>query len=254
MLNPKQGRGYDVSQIVCRYREALIPYYRFKEELLSIQPFVSVIYDFVSDRESEHFKFLVKNKLSRAQVFDGKRDGRVSSSRTGQLGWVEDEDSQVVREISMKIEHVTGLETSQILPDGPFYSENFQVVNYGIGGHYDYHTDATQFKGDEKTGLDRMATFLIFLNDVDIGGSTVFTDVGVAVAPRMNMALFWYNYNTTNELDQLTSHAGCPVLLGQKWIANKWIASKGNTFRRRCGLKPDASQLEIEKDMKEGYK
>ena len=31
------------------------------------------------------------------------------------------------------------------------------------------------------------------------------------------MALFWYNFTPDMEQDELTTHAGCPVLIGQKW-------------------------------------
>ncbi|KAI8778882.1 Prolyl 4-hydroxylase alpha polypeptide, partial [Biomphalaria glabrata] len=49
-------------RLVCRYRETLLPYYRFQEELLSISPFVSLIYKFTTDAESEFFKTAVRNK------------------------------------------------------------------------------------------------------------------------------------------------------------------------------------------------
>jgi prolyl 4-hydroxylase len=31
---------------------------------------------------------------------------------------------------------------------------------------------------------------------------------------------------------------GCPVLIGNKWIANKWIHEYGQEFRRPCSLDP----------------
>jgi len=32
-----------------------------------------------------------------------------------------------------------------------------------------------------------------------------------------NAALFWYNYDGTGSIDLKSLHAGCPVLLGEKW-------------------------------------
>ena len=29
-------------------------------------------------------------------------------------------------------------------------------------------------------------------------------------------------------------HGGCPVLLGSKWVANKWVREAANIFNRRC--------------------
>ena len=34
---------------------------------------------------------------------------------------------------------------------------------------------------------------------------------------HQNAALFWYNYEATGTIDLNTLHAGCPVLLGEKW-------------------------------------
>ncbi|KAH9513614.1 Prolyl 4-hydroxylase, alpha polypeptide [Bulinus truncatus] len=175
-------------QIVCRYREALIPYYRFKEELLSIQPFVSVIYDFVSDRESEHFISVAKDNLERGLVYNLDGTDGITVGRTGQVGWIDDFQSDVARNISLRIQHLTGLITSNILRYGPKNGESFQIVNYGISGHYTFHYDAVEDTRD-LTFLDRVATFLIYLNDVDKGGSTVFRDIQLSVTPRKRQPL-----------------------------------------------------------------
>lgn len=34
-------------------------------------------------------------------------------------------------------------------------------------------------------------------------------------------------------------HAACPVIVGSKWVANKWIHEAGNEFTRPCGLEID---------------
>lgn len=30
-------------------------------------------------------------------------------------------------------------------------------------------------------------------------------------------------------------HSGCPVLVGNKWVANKWLHEFGQEFKRPCG-------------------
>jgi hypothetical protein len=62
--------------------------------------------------------------------------------------------------------------------------------------------------------------------------------------------------------DDMTLHAGrflfslficlcipvlvaCPVLIGNKWIANKWIHERGQEFRRPCSLDPMAWRWKI---------
>ena len=34
---------------------------------------------------------------------------------------------------------------------------------------------------------------------------------------------FWFNIDRNLNVDYLTFHGGCPVLVGSKWITNKWI-------------------------------
>uniref|UniRef100_A0A671P4R2 Zgc:152670 n=1 Tax=Sinocyclocheilus anshuiensis TaxID=1608454 RepID=A0A671P4R2_9TELE len=83
---------------------------------------------------------------------------------------------------------------------------------------------------------ERIATFLIYMSDVEIGGATVFPQVGVALKPKKGSAVFWYNLRKNGNVDWYTEHAGCPVLRGNKWVANKWIHEFGQEFRRRCSL------------------
>ncbi|KAK0063545.1 prolyl 4-hydroxylase, partial [Biomphalaria pfeifferi] len=206
-----QHQLYDLApndvRLVCRFRETLLPYYRFQEELLSISPFVSLIYKFTTDTESEFFKTAVRNKMRRGQVIGSDKRSITTKQRTGNVGWVKNEDSEVADKLSKKIAHVTGLNTSE----NDQSAEPFQVVNYGLAGHYFLHTDAEEDK------LERIMTFLIYLSDVEMGGATVFPKVGISVTPQKNMALMWYNFNTAYKEDEMTLHAGCSVLIGQKW-------------------------------------
>ncbi|XP_051721063.1 prolyl 4-hydroxylase subunit alpha-1-like isoform X4 [Ctenopharyngodon idella] len=104
------------------------------------------------------------------------------------------------------------------------------VQNYGIGGRYEPHYDAWDNENE------RIATFLIYMSDVEIGGTTVFPKVGVALQPEKGSAVFWYNLHKSGTVDLKTEHAGCPVLMGNKWVANKWIHEYGQVFRRPCSL------------------
>lgn len=47
--------------------------------------------------------------------------------------WLRDEDHEAVRRASQRVNAITGLTTDT--------AEELQVVNYGIGGHYEPHFD-----------------------------------------------------------------------------------------------------------------
>ena len=67
-----------------------------------------------------------------------------------------------------------------------------------------------------------------------VGGFTAFPNVGVAAQPREGTAVFWYNLEENGEQSELPLHGACPVLLGLKWVANKWIREGAQLWTRPC--------------------
>ena len=47
-------------------------------------------------------------------------------------------------------------------------------------------------------------------------------------------AVFWWNLLTNGLLDVQTVHGGCPVVVGSKWITNKWIRWKHQQMKLPC--------------------
>ena len=111
----------------------------------------------------------------------------------------------------------------------PLTSESFQVANYGLGGQYDTHTDPHGY-WEGRTGNrqfrvtgDRLATIMVYLQSVQAGGATAFPNTGLRIPVSAGAAAFWINLRTSGFIDKLTHHGGCPVLVGSKWITNKWV-------------------------------
>lgn len=69
---------------------------------------------------------------------------------------------------------------------------------------------------------------------MESGGATVFPYIKVKIPARKAAIAFWYNLKASGQGDYFTKHAGCPVLLGSKWVANRWIREHGQEFRRPC--------------------
>lgn len=72
----------------------------------------------------------------------------------------------------------------------------------------------------------RIATFLMYLNDVPEGGSTIFPELNLKVAPKKRDALVFYNCKPNGEVDPLSMHQGEKVYKGPKWIAIKLVNKK----------------------------
>ncbi|XP_049447683.1 prolyl 4-hydroxylase subunit alpha-2 isoform X3 [Epinephelus fuscoguttatus] len=223
------------SRLSCRYQDGnrnprllLRP---IKEEDEWDSPHIVRYLDVLSHMEIEKIKELAKPRLARATVRDPKTGVLTTANyRVSKSAWLEGEDDPVIERVNQRIQDITGLtvDTAELL----------QVANYGVGGQYEPHYDFSRrpFDSNLKSDGNRLATFLNYMSDVEAGGATVFPDFGAAIWPRKGTAVFWYNLFKSGEGDYRTRHAACPVLVGSKWVSNKWIHERGQEFRRPCGL------------------
>ncbi|XP_010072866.1 PREDICTED: prolyl 4-hydroxylase subunit alpha-3, partial [Pterocles gutturalis] len=221
----------------CSYETNGSPYLLLqpaKKEMVRIRPYVALYHDFVNDAEAETIKGLAGPWLQRSVVASGEKQQK-AEYRISKSAWLKDTADPVVRMLEQRIAAVTGLDLR------PPYAEYLQVVNYGLGGHYEPHFDhATSRKSPlyrMKSG-NRIATLMIYLSTVEAGGSTAFIYANFSVPVVKNAALFWWNLRRNGDGDGDTLHAGCPVLAGDKWVANKWIHEYGQEFRRPCSTDP----------------
>ncbi|XP_060097201.1 prolyl 4-hydroxylase subunit alpha-1 isoform X6 [Heteronotia binoei] len=211
--------------------------------------------EIISDEEIETIKELAKPRLRRATISNpitgvletahyriSKSRATVHDPQTGKLttahyrvsksAWLSGYENPTVARINTRIQDLTGLDVST--------AEELQVANYGVGGQYEPHFDFG--RKDEPDAFkelgtgNRIATWLFYMSDVAAGGATVFPEVGASVWPRKGTAVFWYNLFPSGEGDYSTRHAACPVLVGNKWVSNKWIHERGQEFRRPCSL------------------
>lgn len=93
--------------------------------------------------------------------------------------------------------------------------------------------------GGEAASFTSALPLALQLSSVEAGGATAFIYGNFSVPVVKNAALFWWNLHRSGEGDGDTLHAGCPVLVGDKWVANKWIHEYGQEFRRPCSSSPE---------------
>ncbi|CAI9593832.1 unnamed protein product [Staurois parvus] len=197
------------------------------------RPRIVRYHDIISDEEIAKVKEIAKPRLRRATI-SNPITGVLETAhyRISKKAWLSSYEHPVISRINTRIQEITGLDVST--------AEELQVANYGVGGQYEPHFDFG--RKDEPDAFkelgtgNRIATWLFYMSDVEAGGATVFPEVGAAVYPKKGSAVFWYNLFESGEGDYSTRHAACPVLVGNKWVSNKWIHERGQEFRRPCRL------------------
>ncbi|CAB3223332.1 unnamed protein product [Arctia plantaginis] len=202
------------NRLTCRYLTENNPFLRiapFKVETMYLNPDLILFYDVLSDIEIETIKQNAKPLLSRAQINHPETGYLVNASyRISKVAWLSDQDSEIIAQITRRVAQMTGLNME--------LSKEFQVVNYGIGGHYEPHFDFTK------------------MSDVTQGGATVFPELGVRLLPVKGTAAFWFNLHPSLEGDYAMRHAACPVLQGDKWVVSKFVHRVPQIFIRPCEL------------------
>ena len=111
------------------------------------------------------------------------------------------------------------------------HGEPVQGQHYLPGQEFNTHFDP--FSPNEQNavhlnkGGQRTWTFMIYLNDVESGGETVFPEIPLLFIPKAGKAIFWNNLTIDSKGDTIinnyASHCGWPVFSGEKYILTKWF-------------------------------
>jgi prolyl 4-hydroxylase len=107
--------------------------------------------------------------------------------------------------------------------------EGMQVLRYRSGAQYKPHYD--YFDPEEPAtpalltrGGQRVATLIMYLQEPERGGATLFPDACISVPPQRGSAVF-FSYAQAHP-DSLSLHGGEPVAAGEKWIATLWLRQR----------------------------
>lgn len=105
------------------------------------------------------------------------------------------------------------------------------VMHYARGQRFPPHVD--WFNSKEVPGAaeirskgQRVATFLIYLNDGFEGAETEFPLIDWRHKGEQGDALFFMNVDEAGVMDQLTLHAGLAPTSGEKWLLSQWIRGR----------------------------
>lgn len=175
------------------------------------EPLVVVLGNVLSEEECDELIMLSKNKMQRSKI--GKsRD--VSDIRTSSGAFLEDDENPFIMTIEKRISAIMNIPVA--------HGEGLHILHYTPGqeykAHFDYFSPASKASGN-----NRISTLVMYLNDVEEGGETVFPKLNLSVHPKKGMAVYFEYFYQDQELNENTIHAGAPIIKGEKWIATQWM-------------------------------
>ena len=140
------------SKLVCRYSLGRHPYLLIgpiKEEEVYLQPRIVVYHDIVSDKQIKTIQELATPRFKRATV-QNYLTGELETAnyRVSKTAWLKEYEHDDVAAIYRRTHELTGLNMET--------SEELQVSNYGIGGHYEPHFDFA--RREEKNAFASLGT------------------------------------------------------------------------------------------------
>lgn len=89
-----------------------------------------------------------------------------------------------------------------------------------------FYVDQPYWAEYEPHGGQRTWTAMIYLNKPERGGATRFKYLDLSIEPRLGRILIWNNMAADGSPNPWTTHEGCPVEDGIKYIVTKWYRER----------------------------
>ncbi|KAG4110363.1 hypothetical protein ERO13_D13G044500v2 [Gossypium hirsutum] len=202
-------------------------------QVLSWKPRAYYFPNFATSEQCEHVIEMAKVNLkpSGLALREGETEESTKGTRTSSGTFISasEDETGTLDLIEKKIAKVTSIPQS--------HGEAFNILRYEIGQKYDSHYDAFNPSEYGPQSSQRVASFLLYLSDVEEGGETMFpfeNDMrvkgydyrqcaGLKIKPRKGDGLLFYSLFLNGTIDPTSLHGSCPVIKGEKWVATKWI-------------------------------
>ena len=182
---------------------------------------------FLEDAHCDALCRLIDANARRSTVVGDRRGGpaeQYDARRTSKSCDLHFDLAPVVKIVDRKIADAIGFDLS--------HADPIQAQKYDVGDefqpHHDYFEPGTAgYDNFCKEKGQRSWTFMVYLNDVEKGGGTVFPALGRTFRPAKGAALIWNNLTPEGFVNPATLHGGAPVKAGVKYIITKWFRERG---------------------------
>lgn len=175
--------------------------------------------DFLSGEECARLCAMIDAVARPSALHELDFDSGFRTSYSGDL----DPRDPFITEISARIDTLLGTPAD--------IGEPVQGQRYEPGQEFKPHNDwfyvtEPYWPGEMARGGQRSWTAMAYLNTVEAGGATAFTDLGFEIEPKPGVLLLWNNALPDGRPNEATLHAGMPVLAGVKYIITKWYRTR----------------------------
>ncbi|ABE35598.1 2OG-Fe(II) oxygenase superfamily protein [Paraburkholderia xenovorans LB400] len=188
------------------------------------RPAAVLLDDFLSANECEQLIALARPRLSRSTVVDPVTGRNVVAGHRSSDGmFFRLGETPLIARLEARIAELTGLPVEN--------GEGLQLLHYEAGAESTPHVDyliagnPANRESIARSG-QRVGTLLMYLNDVEGGGETMFPQTGWSVVPRRGQALYFEYGNRFGLADPSSLHTSTPLRAGEKWVATKWIRTR----------------------------
>lgn len=190
------------------------------------QPCVAVLDNILSHAECDEIVRRSLDKMQRSGTVDPLTgENKIVDERTSEGTFFALQADEFIGRIDRRI--------SEALHWPVTHGEGLQVLHYRVGGEYKPHFDYFSFEeaGSHRhllLGGQRVSTLVMYLNEVEEGGATIFPEAGLEVVPKKGSAVYFEYTNSLGQSDPMSLHGGAPVLKGEKWIVTKWMHQRAH--------------------------
>ncbi len=180
---------------------------------------IFAVSEFLSEDECAKLIAMIDKVAQPSRVFEEEHQSRYRTSYSGDI----DPNDSFVRMIERRLADFLGIDMA--------WGESLQGQRYRPGEEFKSHCDwfdpdSGYWPGEVERGGQRSWTAMVYLNDVEEGGATEFSQIGVTVPPQRGALLVWNNALRDGTPNPDTLHAANPVVRGVKYVVTKWFRTR----------------------------
>lgn len=175
--------------------------------------------DFFSPAECRQVIELMDATAKPSSAFDVPYSAGYRTSYSGDM----DPHDPFILRLQRRLDDFMGLQ--------PEFGETIQGQRYYPGQEFKAHNDwfppgSRYWEIEASRGGQRCYTCMVYLNDVEAGGTTDFPMLGLSFQPRAGTLLAWNNADEEGRPNQNVLHHATPVVAGVKYVITKWYRTR----------------------------